>query len=172
MGLFGQKSKHKTAPPVMRVEKVPVPRKSRPSLVPSKSVPASSTTKLSPNPRISRPKSASPYPSSSDERRIERKRKAVTSTPRDSPAFGNDSDSEDDDGDPFRKRMRRSESRPIDANRKLRHKKAFGDDVRKPNIIHAADIASRATKCPAIPGAKDDEVAIEVQYPSRCARER
>ncbi|KAI1421692.1 histone methylation protein DOT1-domain-containing protein [Xylaria sp. FL1777] len=178
MGLFGQKSKLKKAPAAMRVERVLVPGKSRPSLVPSNSVRASSVrpsplTKLSPNPGTSRPKSASPYPSSSDERRIERKRKAMSSTPRDSPAFGNDTDSEDDDADPFRKRMRQSDSRPVvDENRKLRHKKAFGDDVRKPNIIHAADIASRATKCPPIPGAKDDEVAIEVQYPSRCARER
>ncbi|KAI1349852.1 histone methylation protein DOT1-domain-containing protein [Xylaria sp. FL0043] len=177
MGLFGQKSKLKTAPAVVRVEKVVVPNKPRPSLVPGNGLRASSShlsplTKRSPNPSTSRPKSASPYPSSSDERRVDRKRKAMTSTPRDSPAFGNDTDSEDDDGDPFKKRMRRSDSRPLDVNRKLRHKKAFGDDVRKPNIIHAADIASRATKCPPISGAKDDEVAIEVQYPSRCARER
>ncbi|KAI0430317.1 histone methylation protein DOT1-domain-containing protein [Xylaria sp. FL1042] len=177
MGLFGQKAKLKTAPAVMRVEKVVVPSKSRPNLVPGNSVRASSAhlsplTKRSPNPPTSRPKSASPYPSSSDERRVDRKRKAVTSTPRDSPAFGNDTDSEDDDGDPFRKRMRRSDSRPLDVNRKLRHKKAFGDDVRNSYVIHAADIASRATKCPPISGAKDDEVAIEVQYPSHCARER
>ncbi|KAJ8121328.1 hypothetical protein ONZ43_g2189 [Nemania bipapillata] len=161
----------------MRVEKVAVPSKPRPSPRPSNSVRASSThlsvpAKLSPNPRAARPKSTSPYPSSSDEPRIERKRKAVTSTPRDSPVFGNDTDSEDDDGDPFRKRMRRSDGRLVDVNRKLRHKKAFGDDVRRPNIIHAADMASRATKCPPIPGAKDNQVAIEVQYPSRCTRER
>ncbi|KAI1367002.1 histone methylation protein DOT1-domain-containing protein [Xylaria arbuscula] len=177
MGVFGGKSKAKAATTAMRVEKVVVPSKPRPALLLSHSARASSThlspsSNLSPNPRASRPKSVSPYPSSSDERRIERKRKAVTSTPRDSPAFGNDSDSEDDDGDPFRKRMRRIDGRTIDVNRRLRHKKAFGDDVRRPNIIHAADIASRATKCPPIPGAKDHEVAIEVQYPSRCARER
>ncbi|TGJ78662.1 hypothetical protein E0Z10_g10106 [Xylaria hypoxylon] len=178
MGLFGQKSKLKTAPAAMRVEKVVVPSKPRPSLISSNSARTSSTylhpsTKLSSNSRTSRPKSASPYPSS-DEPRVERKRKAISSTPRDSPAFGNDTESEDDDGDddPFRKRMRRSDGRLVDVNRKLRHKKAFSGDVRKLNIIHAADIASRATKCPPIPGAKDSEVAIEMQYPSRCTRER
>ncbi|KAI1180451.1 histone methylation protein DOT1-domain-containing protein [Nemania sp. FL0916] len=176
MGLFG-KSKVQAAAPTMRVEKVVVPTKPRPKPISLNSARASSThlsvpAKLQPNPRTSRPKSASPYPSSSDERRIERKRKAVTSTPRDSPVFGNDTESEDEDGDPFRKRMRRSAGRPLDVNRRLRHKKAFGDETRKPSIIHAADIASRATGCPQISGTKDDEVAIEVQYPSRCARER
>ncbi|KAF2970976.1 hypothetical protein GQX73_g2530 [Xylaria multiplex] len=170
MGVFGQKSKLKAAPAVMRVEKVVVPSKPRPSLITSSSARASSahltpSKRLSPNLRTSRPKSASPYPSS-DEPRVERKRKAVSSTPRDSPAFGNDTESEDDDDDddPFRKRMRRSDGRLVDVNRKLRHKKAFSDDTRKPNIIHAADIASRATKCPPIPGTKENEVAIEVQY--------
>lgn len=131
----------------------------------------------------SRTKSASPYPSSSDERRgatttiskTDRKRKIVPrSTPRDSPVlFGDDTESEDEeDYDPFRKRMRRNDGRLVDVNRKLRHKKAFADEVRKPNIIHAADIASRAAKCPQIPGVKDEEIPIEVQYPSRCIRER
>jgi H3 lysine-79-specific histone-lysine N-methyltransferase len=68
--------------------------------------------------------------------------------------------------------MRRSDGRLVDVNRKLRHKKAFGDDIRKPDIIHAADIASRAMKCPPILGARDGEVPIEVQYPSHSARER
>ncbi|KAI1822970.1 histone methylation protein DOT1-domain-containing protein [Xylaria intraflava] len=176
MGLFGQKSKLKAPPPAMRVERVVVPSQPRPSQKSPKSGRASpahvSSTKLLPKPQTSRPKSASPYPSSCDEPRLERKRKAITSTPRDSPVFGNDTESEDEDGDPFRKRMRRSDGRPVDVNRKLRRKKAFGDDIRRPNIIHAADIASRATKCPAIPGAKDHEVAISVQYPSHSARER
>ncbi|KAI0400862.1 histone methylation protein DOT1-domain-containing protein [Xylaria palmicola] len=178
MGLFGQKAKLKTAPPAVRVEKVVVATKPRPSPTPTSNPRASSAAHLSlpakpsPRPRTSRPKSSSPYPSSSDERRVDRKRKAVTSTPRDSPVFGNDSESEDDDGDPFRKRMRRSDGRLIDVNRKLRHKKSFSDEIRRPNTIHAADIASRATNCPPIPGARDDQVAIEVQYPSRCARER
>ncbi len=143
---------------------------------------------LSPNPRngsgglsLLRTKSASPYPSSSDERRRgastgigERKRKAVSSsTPRDSPAFGDSSDDDGEDGDPFsnrNKRMRRSAS--VDVNRKLRHKKAFGDEERDPHNIHAADIASVATDCPPILGAKADEVAVELQYPSRCKPER
>ncbi|KAI1331175.1 histone methylation protein DOT1-domain-containing protein [Xylariaceae sp. FL0255] len=190
MGLFGAKSKLTAQPAKIRVEKVAVPSKPKPG--PSRSgsnlkpplsnsrasssthlsPAASSSSRLSPNPRGSRPKSASPYPSSSDERRIERKRKAITSTPRDSPAFGNDSDSDEEDGDPFKKRVRRSDGRSVDLNRRLRHKRAFGEENRAPEIIHAADIASRATNCPSIPGAKDDEVAIEVQYPSRCARER
>ncbi|KAI1484692.1 histone methylation protein DOT1-domain-containing protein [Biscogniauxia mediterranea] len=182
MGIFSNKTKLKAAPQSIRVEKVVVPSKPRPAVAPKSStnslratssqLSSSSSSRLSPNPRLSRTKSASPYPSSSDEKRVERKRKAVTSTPRDSPAFGNDSESEEEDGDPFRKRARRSDSRSIDLNRKLRHKKAFGDEIRHPHIIHAADIASRATKCPPISGAKEDEIAIELQYPSRCARER
>ncbi|KAI8963521.1 histone H3-K79 methyltransferase [Daldinia sp. FL1419] len=178
MGIFNQKSRLKAAPQEIRVEKVVIPAKPRPSLAVNNTPRASSSRysaspRLSPNPRLSRPKSASPHPSSSDEKRaIVRKRKAVVSTPRDSPAFGNDSESEDDDSDPFRKRLRRSESRSVDLNRKLRHKKAFGDEVRDPRIIHAADIASVATKCPPISGVKPEEVAIELQYPSRCRRER
>lgn len=177
MGIFNQKSKLKPAPQEIRVEKVIVPVKSRPGLTPNGARASSShfsaSPRLSPNSRLSRPKSASPYPSSSDEKRaIARKRKAVTSTPRDSPAFGNDSESEDEDSDPFRKRLRRSEERSVDLNRKLRHKKAFGDEIRDSRIIHAADIASVATKCPPIHGAKPEEVAIELQYPSRCKRER
>ncbi|OTA98866.1 hypothetical protein M426DRAFT_325662 [Hypoxylon sp. CI-4A] len=178
MGIFNQKSKLKRAPQEIRVEKVVVPNKARPSLTPNgpraSSSQYSASPRLSPNPRLSRPKSASPYPSSADEKRAGgRKRKIISSTPRDStPAFGNDSESEDEDSDPFRKRLRRSEERSVDLNRKLRHKKAFGDDVRDSRIIHAADIASVATKCPPIQGAKPEEVAIELQYPSHCKRER
>lgn len=55
MGLFGQKSKLKTAPPTVRVEKVVVPSKPRPSPIPSSSVRVSSvhaslSTRLSPTP--------------------------------------------------------------------------------------------------------------------------
>ncbi|RYP17215.1 hypothetical protein DL765_004671 [Monosporascus sp. GIB2] len=200
MGIFGQKSKIKAAPQTIRVEKVTVPQqqskaKARPTSHPfsnglragssSNGISSSAASKyssLSPNPRngISRTKSASPYPSSADERRgaassssVERKRKAVTSTPRDSPAFGDSSDDDGEDGDPFsnqNKRMRRSAS--VDVNRKLRHKKAFGDEERDSRIIHAADIASVATGCPPIPGAGADGVAVELQYPSRCKPER
>ncbi|KAI0014211.1 histone H3-K79 methyltransferase [Xylariaceae sp. FL0662B] len=176
MPIIKNKTKLKTAPQEIRVERVVVPSKPRPSLTPNSlrasSSQYSSTPRLSPNPRVSRPKSVSPYLSSADETRAGRKRKAPTSTPRDSPAFGNDSESEEEDDDPFQKRMRLSESRSVDLNRKLRHKKAFGDEVREPRIIHAADIASVATKCPPIAGAKEDEIKIELQYPSRCKRER
>ncbi|OTA60268.1 putative histone H3 methyltransferase [Hypoxylon sp. EC38] len=179
MGIFNQKSKIKPAPQEVRVEKVIVQQKPRSNLTPNvprvSSSQYSASPRPSPNPRLSRTKSASPYPSSSDEKRgsIVRKRKAVTSTPRDSPAFGNDSESGDDTSDPFfPKRLRRSESRSVDLNRKIRHKKAFGDEIRDSRIIHAADIASVATKCPPIHGAKPEEVPIEVQYPSRCKRER
>ncbi|KAI1075429.1 histone H3-K79 methyltransferase [Whalleya microplaca] len=175
MPIFNQKSKLKAAPREIRVEKVVVPSKPRSSLTPNglrtSSSQYSSSPRPSPNPRVSRPKSASPYPSSAEERWAGRKRKAPTSTPRDSPAFGNDSESEED-GDPFKKRMRCSESRSVDLNRRLRHKKAFGDEVREPRIVHAADIASVATKCPPISGAKEDEIKIELQYPSRCKPER
>lgn len=138
----------------------------------------SSSSSLSPNPPFTNgarrtAKSASPYPSSADERRGAAKRKAVSSTPRDSPAFGDSSDDDDEDGDPFsnrNKRIRRSAS--VDVNRRLRHKKAFGDEERDPHIIHAADIASVATSCPPILGAGADEVSVELQYPSRCKPER
>lgn len=181
MGIFNQKSKIKPAPQEVRVEKVVVQQKQKPRSNLTPNVPRTSSSQYSasprpsPNPRLSRPKSASPYPSSSDEKRaaIARKRKAVTSTPRDSPIFGNDSESEGDDSDLFYpKRLRRSESRSADLNRKLRHKKAFGDEIRDSRIIHAADIASVATKCPPIHGTKPEEVPIELQYPSRCKRER
>lgn len=60
-----------------------------------------------------------------------------------------------------------------DPNRRLRHKKAFGDDLREPKIIHGADLASVAIGCPpAFFGAPETEVAVEVQYPSRTRPER
>lgn len=205
MGIFGQKSKIKTAPQTIRVEKVVVSQQQnktgsangngasrpRPTSHPNGSNKlASSSSSLSLKPPSSNgngngsirrtAKSASPYPSSSDEwrgsgatARFDRKRKAVSSTPRDSPAFGDSSDDDGEDGDPFsthNKRMRRSAS--VDVNRKLRHKKAFGDEERDPHVIHAADIASVATSCPPILGAPADEVAVELQYPSRCKPER
>ena len=215
MGILGQKSKIKAAPQTIRVEKVIVPQKpnggssssnggnssnrARPTSHPSGSsnnglrVGTAGSRTLSPNPRgMSRTKSASPYPSSADERvrggSGGNKRKKVGSgggtgrgvgfggigTPRDSPAFGDSSDDDGDDGDdPFstrNKRLRRSAS--VDVNRKLRHKKAFGDEDRDSHIIHAADIASVATGCPPILGAEADAVAVELQYPSRCKPER
>ncbi|KAK8124498.1 histone-lysine N-methyltransferase- H3 lysine-79 specific [Apiospora kogelbergensis] len=169
MGILGQKSKIKPAPQTITVQKVVVPAKTKPrsSLGPnsnsnnsnglrapsSSKAGSSASSRLSPNPKFARTKSASPYPSSSDEKRAaERKRKAVTSTPRDSPAlFDDDDDSEDDeDDDPFRKR-RRLIDETGDANRKLRNKRAFDDKIRDSPI---------------------DEVAVELQYPSRCKPEK
>ena len=215
MGILGQKSKIKAAPQTIRVEKVLIPQKqnggsssshggnsnnrARPTSHPSSSsnnglrVGATGSRTLSPNPRgVSRTKSASPYPSSADERMrggsSGNKRKKAgggggagrsvgisgMSTPRDSPAFGDSTDDDGDgDDDPFstrNKRLRRSAS--VDVNRKLRHKKAFGDEDRDSHIIHAADIASVATGCPPILGAQADAVAVELQYPSRCKPER
>ncbi|CAJ2506334.1 Uu.00g004640.m01.CDS01 [Anthostomella pinea] len=177
MGIFSRKSKLKAEPPPMRVEKVVVPSKPRTTLRPTRSLPASasSSSHLSPSAPIppKRRRRHSTPPSSDEKGRARLKRKVATSsTSRDSPAFGNDSESDEEDGDPFKKRLRRADARTVDVNRRVRHKKAFGDTVREPRIIHAADRASRATGCPPITGAKDDEVAIELQYPSRCARER
>lgn len=197
MGILGQNSKIKPAPQTITVQKVVVPAKTKPrsSLGPnsnsnssnssnSKSnglrAPSSSraggasSSRLSPNPKFARTKSASPYPSSSDEKRAaERKRKAVASTPRDSPAFfDDDDDSEDDeDDDPFRKR-RKLIDETGDANRKLRHKRAFDEKIRDSRIVHAAQLASVETDCEPIFGAKKDEVAVELQYPSRCKPEK
>ncbi|KAK6843785.1 Nucleosomal histone H3-Lys79 methylase [Apiospora arundinis] len=197
MGISGQNSKIKPAPQTITVQKVVVPAKTKPrsSLGPnsnsnssnssnSKSnglrAPSSSraggasSSRLSPNPKFARTKSASPYPSSSDEKRAaERKRKAVASTPRDSPAFfDDDDDSEDDeDDDPFRKR-RKLIDETGDANRKLRHKRAFDEKIRDSRIVHAAQLASVETDCEPIFGAKKDEVAVELQYPSRCKPEK
>ena len=213
MGILGQKSKIKPATQTIRVEKVIVPQKqngssssninrARPTSHPSSSGNNNGNNNgkysrtLSPTPRglkngtgsgtSSRMKSASPYPSSADERirggSSGTKRKKTggaafsfgVGTPRDSPAFGDSSDDDgDDDDDPFsthNKRLRRSAS--VDVNRKLRHKKAFGDEERDPHIIHAASIASVATGCPPILGAQDNEVTVELQYPSRCKPER
>ncbi|KAH8673800.1 hypothetical protein BX600DRAFT_215914 [Xylariales sp. PMI_506] len=179
------KSKAKAAPQSIRVEKVVIQPKSKPrsALVASSkgNLRASSSAgtvtsspRLSPNPRLGVRHSASPYPSSSDERkRIERKRKAIHSTPRDSPIFDDDDadESDDDNDDPFGKR-RKFVSQSRDPNRRVRHKKAFGDEVRDAKIIHAADLASIKTGCVPALGAKEDEVALELQYPSRCQPER
>jgi H3 lysine-79-specific histone-lysine N-methyltransferase len=182
MGILGKKSNPKAAPQTIRVEKVVVPPKPKPrsSLAPpngnlratSSSGKFTSSPRLSPNPRSGRLQSSSPYPSSSDEKRAaERKRKAIN-TPRDSPLFGTDADdSDEDDDDPFHKRRKLvSDSR--DQNRRLQHKKSFGDVITETQIIHAADLASVKTGCAPIFGAREDEVAIELQYPSRCRPER
>ncbi|KAI1854768.1 hypothetical protein JX265_002405 [Neoarthrinium moseri] len=165
--------KAKSATQSVRVEKVvvkkavkkvtaPTPRS---SLAPNGSLRATSDASsssprlLSPNSRaVARTKSASPYPSSSDER-AGRKRTLTQrrqNTPRDSPHFGPDDSDDDDDEDPFAKK-RKVISTWRDPHRRLRHKKAFGDDIRSPNIIHGADLASVKTGCPPAFGAPEDE---------------
>jgi H3 lysine-79-specific histone-lysine N-methyltransferase len=130
----------------------------------------SSSPGLSPNPRNGRPKSSSPYPSSSDEKR---KRKAISRTPRDSPLFGTDADDSDEDvGALFNNKRQKSASDITDPNRDLRDKGAFGDNIRETRIIHAADLSSVKTGGAPILGAQENEVAIELQYPSHCRRER
>ncbi|KAH7037657.1 histone-lysine N-methyltransferase, H3 lysine-79 specific [Microdochium trichocladiopsis] len=175
MGIFGgANAKVKAAPTAIRREKVVVQQKPKPR--PATSTTSSAARSLAPPPNgYARSKSGSPYPSSADER--SRKRKAIISTPRDSPAF--DDDSSDDgaeDDDPFssvhhNKRLR-ANGLKTDVNRKLRHKKAFGDEVREPRIVHGADVASTKNNCPPIFGAKEDEVAVELQYPSNSKPEK
>ncbi|KAJ1335868.1 [histone H3]-lysine79 N-trimethyltransferase [Microdochium nivale] len=208
MGIFGgANAKTKAAPTAIRREKVVIQQKPKPRPAagsPSTSTTPvangrrlehlSRTTSASSSPSgasasaarrtlappngasYTRSKSGSPYPSSADER--SRKRKAIVSTPRDSPAFDDDSsDDGADDDDPFSTaRSNHKRTRPdglqTDTNRKLRHKKAFGDDVREPKIVHGADVASTKNGCGPVFGARDDEVAIELQYPSNCKPEK
>ncbi|KAH6654312.1 histone methylation protein DOT1-domain-containing protein [Truncatella angustata] len=133
----------------------------------------------SPDPRIlARTKSASPYPSSSDEKgRAERKRKAPPPRKDSTPMWGDDDDDDGDDDDQWKSALTGKRRKVVtewkDPNRRLRHKKAFGDDLREPKIIHGADLASIKTACsPAFAGAPEDEVAVQVQYPSRTRPER
>lgn len=207
MGIFGgANAKIKAAPTAIRREKVVVQQKPKPRPAISSSASSTPAAKSSANGRVAhlvrranptssspsnsstarrtlappanghaRAKSGSPYPSSADER--SRKRKAVISTPRDSPAFDDDSsDGGADDDDPFSTTRHHKRMRPngmkIDLNRKLRHKKAFGDETRAPRIVHGADVASTKNNCPPIFGAKEDEVAVELQYPSNCKPEK
>ena len=142
---------------------------------------SSSTNRSSAKPPL-RQKSHSPYPSSSDEKRLERKRKAGSaSTSRRSPAsdrieFDKDSDAEDDgwmDLDNHkRQRKGTSDGRFIDPNRKLKSTRAFQDRVEGLSFIHAVDVASLELKCVPVMGALKEDVAIELQYPSLQPREK
>ena len=185
MPLLGKSNKFKSAAPKIRVEKVVSEPKPAPK--PTKSFPsASSRANSARGPSLktsaSRLSSSSPRPSSSDERRTDRKRKVNSaSSSRRSPAnerveFGKDSDDEDDGWMSLetRKRQKRatSDSSSVDAKRKLRNPKSF-DEAQKPlELIHATDIASLATGCVAVMGAKDDEVDLRLQYPSLQPPER
>jgi [histone H3]-lysine79 N-trimethyltransferase len=183
--------KAKAAPHSVRVERVVVQKKAKsatplPGRSPaaaasgglrassssaSNNLSVSSSRLSSPIPRAvaARTTSASPYPSSSDERRrFDRKRKPQQQSH--SPNFSTD-DSDESDDDPFRKK-RKVINTWSDPDRRVRHKRAFGDDLRPTNIINAADLASVKTGCEPIFGATQDEVAVELQYPSRCRGEK
>lgn len=186
--------KPKAAPQAVRVERVVV-KKNIPAK-PSSATPRSSSTlapngsriasskypssspRVSPDPRsLARTKSASPYPSSADERlrAAERKRKVAVQRKDSTPMWGSDDSGDDDDQleHALTGKRRKVITEWKDPNRRVRHKKAFADEVREPKIIHAADLASIATGCPpAFLGAPEDEVAVKVQYPSRTRPER
>jgi H3 lysine-79-specific histone-lysine N-methyltransferase len=195
MPLFGGKNKFKADPPKIRIEKVPVaPVKtnSKPSgpHQQSRLNGASRASPLSSRPSpnsLLRQKSHSPLPSSADEGRVDRKRKAGggrvngSSTPRRSPPkarveFDKDSDAEDDgwmDLD-ARKRQRKSaaDGTLVDPDRKLKSSRAFRGKVEGLQLIDAVEVASLETKCVPVMGAQKEDVAIEIQYPSLQRREK
>jgi H3 lysine-79-specific histone-lysine N-methyltransferase len=91
--------------------------------------------------------------------------------------FDKDSDGDDDDwvnAIDARKRQRRgtSEGRFVDFSRSLRQEGAFGEDGERLLFVHAADVASLALNCVPVLGAAEEEVAVELQYPSLQPRER
>ena len=189
MPLLGGKNKFKTDPPKIRVETIAVEPKPKPkpkitqTPVKSSASPRPSNLNRLPINSISRQKSHSPYPSSSDERRADRKRKPATPKPaqRQSPTeridFGKDSDNEDDSGWldlEARKRQRKSPSDPelSDLSRKLKHPKAFQEKDPDLRLIHATHVASLELKCVPVMGASKEDVAIELQYPSLQRREK
>ncbi|KFA65468.1 hypothetical protein S40285_00517 [Stachybotrys chlorohalonatus IBT 40285] len=188
----GKKNKFKVDPPKIRIEKVvvdrpssrPKPKSDQPVLAKGSSSRSSSTPRPSSKSPLDRYKSNSPYPSSADEKRIERKRKAgVTpaaaqrkSPASDRPEFDKDSDNEDDGWMNLetrkRQRMGTADGRYVDPNRKLKNAKAFEIRPDGLNFIHAVQVASLDLKCVPIMGASKEDVAIELQYPSLQPRER
>ncbi|KAM0561562.1 hypothetical protein ACHAPJ_003446 [Fusarium lateritium] len=186
MRLFGGKNnKFKVDPPKIRIEKVVVDRpaqKPKPKPNPALSGSASrSSSSHRPSPKpLARQASHSPYPSSSDEKRLERKRKAP-SVSRRSPAsdrieFDKDSDGEDDGWMTLdtnkRQRKGTEDGGFVDPNRKLRSVRAFEDRMDSRSFIHAVDVASLEHKCVPVMGAQKEEVAIRLQYPSLQPREK
>ncbi|EFY89924.1 Nucleosomal histone H3-Lys79 methylase [Metarhizium acridum] len=191
--LGGKGNKFKVDPPKIRIEKVIVERaptlskpkpKSRPgpASAGASSSRSSPVYRPSPKPSAVRHTSHSPNPSSSDEKRLDRKRKTgtVSSTTR-SPAseritFDKDSDAEDDGWMNLdtRKRQRRgtSEDKHLDSNRKLRHFRAFEGRNDNLKFVHAVEVASLEEKCVPVMGAQKEDVAIELQYPSLQPREK
>jgi H3 lysine-79-specific histone-lysine N-methyltransferase len=187
--LGGKNNKFKVEPPKIRIEKVVVERPiSKPKPKPKPQPAADGTSSRSPSvhrpsPKpLLRQKSHSPYPSSSDEKRLERKRKAGTPTvARRSPVsdrveFDKDSDAEDDGwmnlDSRKKQRMGTADGRFVDPNRKLKHPKAFEKRPEGLKFIHAVQVASLEGKCVPIMGAQKEDVAIELQYPSLQPREK
>lgn len=180
MPLLGGKNKAKAEPARIRIEKVALPPKPKPKPLAAVSGASSSKASGRPSPLVAaRPQSLSPYPSSSDDRRSERKRKAGDSAPRKSPAveikFDQDSDVENGDDDwisalDARKRQRKAlgSGRRTDLNRSLRNPESFGEPERERELhmVHAVHVASLKDKCVPVLGAAADEVAVELQYPS------
>ncbi|EFY95609.1 S-adenosylmethionine-dependent methyltransferase family protein [Metarhizium robertsii] len=191
--LGGKGNKFKVDPPKIRIEKViveraPTPSKPKPKSRPGPASAGASSSRSSPvyrpspKPSAVRHASHSPNPSSSDEKRLDRKRKTgtVSSTTR-SPAseritFDKDSDAEDDGWMNLdtRKRQRRgtSEDKHLDSNRKLRHFRAFEGRNDNLKFVHAVEVASLEEKCVPVMGAQKEDVAIELQYPSLQPREK
>jgi [histone H3]-lysine79 N-trimethyltransferase len=209
MPLFGGKNnKFKVDPPKIRVEKVTISRPSpKPTPPPSSKPLANGSSRGAsahrpsprPSPVPSRQKSNSPYPSSSDEKRLARKRKAgasgsgpggaapgvsKSSTPsRPSPVsdrveFDKDSDNDNEDDGwmnlDVRKRQRKGTltRRSEDPNRKLKSRRAFDTNYGGLKFVHAVDVASLECKCVPVMGAQKEDVAIELQYPSFQPREK
>lgn len=170
MGLFDKKAKvfKGVAPPKIRVEKVPNPRPKLTPKAPSRASSHSSSPRPSPQP-----------PTRADDR----KRKTAARAPkRISPAarvdFGSDSGSEDDedwvralDSRKRRRRGRLEDGRYVDPNRRLKHPRALEEAV-EGEVIHAAEVASVELKCEPVLGAKEDEVAVKLRYPSLQKPER
>jgi [histone H3]-lysine79 N-trimethyltransferase len=182
------KNKTKIDPSRLRVEKVVVQAsKPKPKPQPLKSG-SSKPSRPSPISQSLRAKSASPYPSSSDDRRLDRKRKAGPAPPRKSPASDRiafDKDSESDNDEDWvsaldaRKRLRRAldDGRLVDENRSLRQVKSFAEPTNELRLINAADVASLKLaslkdKCKPVLGANEDEVEVQLQYPSKHKQER
>ncbi|OLN83733.1 Histone-lysine N-methyltransferase, H3 lysine-79 specific [Colletotrichum chlorophyti] len=180
MPILGGKNKFNAKPAAIRVEKVEVAPKPRPKLphATSSTSSARATPRASPNPNskallAARKKSASPYPSSSDERRAERKRKISSAGPS-QPKFEDDSDGEGDDN--FErylevpKRRRRADEEYDDTKRVLTRASAFKEGVHKmTRLIHAADIMNLKS-CPKakpqLGATAEDDLRVRLQYPS------
>lgn len=167
MGLFDKKPKFLkgVAPPKIRVEKVPVPQ--RPKLTPKAPSRASSHS-ASPRP------SPQPAETARDRKRktSARPQKRISPVASSRVDFGSDSGEDDEDwvraldARKPKKRGKLDDGRYVDPNRRLKHPKALEEVVGGVQVIHAAEVASVELKCEPVLGAKVDEVAVELRYPS------